>query len=53
MPLPNSEVIKRGTQKINLIKEVTGEEILNAIKDMPSEKSPGVDSVPIEFYTSQ
>ncbi|OIT33042.1 hypothetical protein A4A49_12963 [Nicotiana attenuata] len=53
---PNSEVIHQGTcltlqQKEELIQEVTRVEILNAIKDMPHEKAPGVDGFPIEFFT--
>lgn len=36
-----------------LIKNVTNEEILTAIKDMPHDKAPGVDNFPIEFFTTQ
>ncbi|KAH0689114.1 hypothetical protein KY289_016472 [Solanum tuberosum] len=40
----------RATWK-ELIKEVTQEEIIEAIKSMPKEKAPGVDGFPIEFFT--
>ncbi|XP_019226216.1 PREDICTED: uncharacterized protein LOC109207700 [Nicotiana attenuata] len=45
---PNVEVIHQGPchtlqQKEELVQEVTRVEILNAIKDMPHEKAPGVD----------
>ncbi|XP_070007223.1 uncharacterized protein [Nicotiana sylvestris] len=53
---PNSEVIRQGPclnmqQKEDLIKVVTRDEILQAIKDMPHDKAPGVDGFPIEFLT--
>ncbi|XP_075074369.1 uncharacterized protein LOC142161975 [Nicotiana tabacum] len=53
---PNSEVIRQGPclnmqQKEDLIKVVTRDEILQAIKDMPHDKAPGVDGFPIEFFT--
>ncbi|XP_070030161.1 uncharacterized protein [Nicotiana sylvestris] len=53
---PNAEVIHQGPcltlqQKEELVQEVTRVEILNAIKDMPHEKAPGVYDFPIEFFT--
>ncbi|KAH0715190.1 hypothetical protein KY284_008095 [Solanum tuberosum] len=38
-------------QQKEMIKEVTQEEIIEAIKNMPKEKAPGVDGFPIEFFT--
>lgn len=53
---PDAEIIKKGNylnhdQQTQLIKEVTRAEILEAIKSMPQDKSPGVDGFPIEFFT--
>jgi len=39
------------TQQRHLIKEVTIEEILEAIKEIPKDKAPGVNGYPIEFFT--
>ena len=36
--------------KIDLDKEMTEEEVRNAINKMPSGKSPGLDGFPVEFY---
>ncbi|XP_019257697.1 PREDICTED: uncharacterized protein LOC109235907 [Nicotiana attenuata] len=36
-----------------MIKPITEEEIMGAIKSMPTNKAPGVDGFPVEFYTSQ
>lgn len=52
----NTEVIQKGPcltlpQKRLLIEKVTEPEILNAMKSMPKEKSPGIDGYLIEFYT--
>ncbi|XP_059290158.1 uncharacterized protein LOC132043715 [Lycium ferocissimum] len=57
-PCPNSEIIKKGKcltseQKNYLIGEVTREEVLTAIKEMPKDKALGVDDFPIEFFTRQ
>lgn len=38
-------------QQKELIKEVTYNEILEAVKTMPKDKAPGVDGFPIEFFT--
>ncbi|KAG5632226.1 hypothetical protein H5410_003943 [Solanum commersonii] len=38
-------------QQKELIREVTYEEIIDAIKTMPKEKAPRVDGFPIEFLT--
>lgn len=51
-------VVKKGPclayqQKVSLIHEVTEEEILVSLHDMPAEKSPGVDGYPMEFFTKQ
>lgn len=48
LPCPNAEVIKQGTclsriQQLDLIRDVTVEEIMDAIKSMPTDKAPGVD----------
>lgn len=56
LPCPNSEVIMKGTcltrtQQLELIKEVTAEEIFASIKSMPTDKVSGVDGFPIEFFT--
>ncbi|XP_060183587.1 uncharacterized protein LOC132613540 [Lycium barbarum] len=56
LPCPNSEIIKRGPclshqQKCTLIQTVTEMEIFNAVRDMPSDKAPGVDGYPVEFFT--
>ena len=37
-------------QKSNLDKPITGEEVLDAIKKLPTGKSPGLDGFPVEFY---
>ncbi|XP_019265755.1 PREDICTED: uncharacterized protein LOC109243301 [Nicotiana attenuata] len=55
---PDAEVAKQGRcldqqQKVTLVKNVTNEEILAAIKDMPHDKAPGIDGFPIEFFTTQ
>ena len=36
--------------KINLKSEVSEKEILNAIKGLNENKSPGIDGIPAEFY---
>ncbi|KAH0778514.1 hypothetical protein KY290_004941 [Solanum tuberosum] len=56
LPCLNAEVVKTGVcltlqQQKDLIKEVTKEEIIEAIKTMPKEKAPGADGFPIEFFT--
>lgn len=38
-------------QQKELIREVTYEEIIDAIKTMPKEKAPWLDGFPIEFLT--
>lgn len=38
-------------QQLTFIVEVSREEILQALKDMPKDKAPGVDGYPIELYT--
>ncbi|XP_060210676.1 uncharacterized protein LOC132637634 [Lycium barbarum] len=55
MPYPNSEIIRKGPchshqQKCDLIRAVSEVEILDTIKGMPSDKSPGIDGYPIEFF---
>lgn len=52
----NTKVARDGeclsiAQQRDLIKEVTTAEILEAIKEMPKDKAPGVDGYPIEFFT--
>ncbi|XP_049402176.1 uncharacterized protein LOC125865921 [Solanum stenotomum] len=52
----NTKVVRDGeclsiAQQRDLIKEVTTTEILEAIKEMPKDKAPGVDGYPIEFFT--
>ena len=37
-------------QKSNLDKPITREEILDAIKKLPTGKSPGLDGFPLKFY---
>lgn len=56
MSCPNAQTIKDQKcldkeQQLVLIVEVSREEILQAVKDMPKDKSPGVDHYLIEFYT--
>ncbi|XP_019244265.1 PREDICTED: uncharacterized protein LOC109224132 [Nicotiana attenuata] len=58
LPCPNAEVIKKGAclsrqQELELIKTVTVEEIIDVIKSMPTDKAPGVDGFPIEFFNQQ
>lgn len=38
-------------QQRRLIKEVTMEEVTEAMHDMPRDKAPGVDGYPVEFFT--
>lgn len=38
-------------QQRRLIREVSLEEITDALKDMPTDKAPGVDGFPVEFFT--
>lgn len=57
LPYPDSRVIQNGPrldrdQQLLLIGEVTLEEIEQAFKGMPNDKSPGVDGFPIEFFKS-
>lgn len=52
----NTEVIKKGPcltleQQKLLIQPVTNKEIIEAIKDMPKDKAPGVDGFSVEFFT--
>lgn len=54
---PNIVVTKRGPcltreKQLELIHEISIEEIDAAIKDMPKDKSPGIDGYPIEFITT-
>ncbi|KAH0707403.1 hypothetical protein KY290_011959 [Solanum tuberosum] len=56
LPCLDSMVVRDGVcltvqQQKELIREVTYEEIADAIKTMPKEKAPGVDGFPIEFFT--
>lgn len=56
--MPNSDVIKHEPcfshhQKLELIQDVTDQEILHTLKSMPVDKSPRADGFPVEFYTSQ
>ncbi|KAH0712546.1 hypothetical protein KY289_008505 [Solanum tuberosum] len=56
LPCLNVEVVNTGVcltlqQQKDMIKEVTQEEIIEAIKNMPKQKAPGVDGFPIEFFT--
>ncbi|XP_019264258.1 PREDICTED: uncharacterized protein LOC109241890 [Nicotiana attenuata] len=49
---PNAEIIKEGVclsmnKQLELIKEVTHEEINESIKDMPNDKAPRVDGFPM------
>ena len=37
-------------QKSNLDKPITTEEVFDAIKKLPTGKSPGLDGFPVEFY---
>ncbi len=37
-------------QKASCEGNITGSEILNAIKNMRKDKSPGIDGLPVEFY---
>ncbi|XP_019228498.1 PREDICTED: uncharacterized protein LOC109209643 [Nicotiana attenuata] len=55
-PCLNTSYIKAGEclnlqQQQELIKEITHEEVDEAVRDMPNDKAPGVDSYPIEFFT--
>ncbi|XP_019267484.1 PREDICTED: uncharacterized protein LOC109244796 [Nicotiana attenuata] len=55
---PDAAVVKQGRcldqqQKVTLVKNVTNEEILAAIKDMLHDKAPRVDGFHIEFFTTQ
>ncbi|KAH0646567.1 hypothetical protein KY284_034451 [Solanum tuberosum] len=55
LPCPNVAFIKEGPcltyeQKCRLVVPVTKEEIMLAIKSMPTNKSPGIDGSPIEFF---
>ena len=49
----NQNVVNRidGTSKLECDKNLTLNEIESVIKDMKIDKSPGVDGIPIEFYT--
>lgn len=56
LPCLNSMRVRSGTcltvlQQRELIKEITDEEILEAIRAMPVDKAPGVGSFTIEFFT--
>ncbi|XP_060182229.1 uncharacterized protein LOC132611886 [Lycium barbarum] len=56
MLCPNSEVTRKEPclsllQHQQLVQEITRQEIADAIKGMPSDKAPGVDGFPIEFFT--
>lgn len=53
--MPSPEVIQNGTyltriQQLDIIQEVTTEEIDHAIKYMPLEKAPGIGGFPVEFF---
>lgn len=54
LPCPNIEVIRSGpclsyNQKCKLISPITEQEIYEAIKGMPYNKSPDIDGFPAEF----
>lgn len=55
-PCPNTRFINAGNcltlqHQYELIKEITHEEVDEAVRDMPNDKAPGVDGYPIEFFT--
>ncbi|XP_070009144.1 uncharacterized protein [Nicotiana sylvestris] len=57
-PCPNTRFIKAGDcltlqHQQELIKEITHEEVDEAMRDMPNDKAPGVHGYPIEFFTKQ
>ncbi|XP_075111172.1 uncharacterized protein LOC142181670 [Nicotiana tabacum] len=56
MPCPNTKIIKAGDcltiqHHQELIKEVTHDEVDEAVREMPKDKVPGVDGYTIEFFT--
>lgn len=56
LPRANNEIIRIGPcmflqQQKYLIQLVTEAEIMDAIKDMPTDKAPRMDGLPIEFFT--
>ncbi|WMV19307.1 hypothetical protein MTR67_012692 [Solanum verrucosum] len=49
---PKEELELQREKQLELIHEISIEEIDAAIKDMPKDKSPGIDGYPIEFFTT-
>lgn len=54
LPWPNTELIKARpwlfySQKCRLMNEITVEKIVQVIKGLPTDKTPGVDGFPAEF----